>query len=91
MTGISDFLIRHPKVDIVVHAIDRPVDIVGENFDIAITRLRDLRRDASNPSIRVCHCRPTIAPFIGCSSKETVEPQFRHCRSLLSDAEAAHR
>ena len=37
MTGIiSDFLIRHPKVDIVVHAIDRSVDIVGENFDIAI-------------------------------------------------------
>ena len=37
MTGIiSDFLIRHPKVNIVVHAVDRPVDIVGENFDIAI-------------------------------------------------------
>ena len=37
MTGIiSDFLIQDPKVNIVVHAIDRPVDIVGENFDIAI-------------------------------------------------------
>jgi DNA-binding transcriptional LysR family regulator len=37
MTGIiCDFLIRHPKVNIVVHAIDRSVDIVGENFDIAI-------------------------------------------------------
>jgi DNA-binding transcriptional LysR family regulator len=33
---ISDFLIRYPKVNIVVHAIDRAVDIVGENFDIAI-------------------------------------------------------
>jgi DNA-binding transcriptional LysR family regulator len=37
MTGIiSDFLIRYPKVNIVVHAIDRAVDIVGENFDVAI-------------------------------------------------------
>lgn len=37
MTGIiSDFLIRYPKVNMVVHAVDRAVDIVGENFDIAI-------------------------------------------------------
>jgi DNA-binding transcriptional LysR family regulator len=37
MTGIiSDFLIRHPKVNIVLHAVDRAVDLVGENFDIAI-------------------------------------------------------
>jgi DNA-binding transcriptional LysR family regulator len=33
---IGDFLIRYPKVNIVVHAIDRAVDIVGENYDIAI-------------------------------------------------------
>ena len=37
MTGIiSDFLIRHPKVNIVVHACDRAIDVVGENFDVAI-------------------------------------------------------
>jgi DNA-binding transcriptional LysR family regulator len=37
MTGIiSDFLIQHPKVNIIVHATDRVVDIVGENYDIAI-------------------------------------------------------
>jgi DNA-binding transcriptional LysR family regulator len=37
MTGIiNDFLIRYPKVSLVVHACDRLVDIVGENFDIAI-------------------------------------------------------
>ncbi len=35
-TSSADFLIRYPKVNIVVHAIDRAVDIVGENFDIAI-------------------------------------------------------
>jgi DNA-binding transcriptional LysR family regulator len=33
---ISDFLIQYPKVNVVVHAVDRSVDIVGENFDIAI-------------------------------------------------------
>jgi DNA-binding transcriptional LysR family regulator len=33
---ISDFLIRYPKVNMIAHAIDRAVDIVGENFDIAI-------------------------------------------------------
>jgi DNA-binding transcriptional LysR family regulator len=33
---ISDFLIQYPKVNILVHAVDRAVDIVGENFDIAI-------------------------------------------------------
>src|SRR5262249_14530377 len=37
MTGIiSDFLVRYPKVNLVVHVCDRLVDIVGENFDIAI-------------------------------------------------------
>jgi DNA-binding transcriptional LysR family regulator len=37
MTGIiSDFLIRYPKVNIVVHACDRAIDVVGENFDVAI-------------------------------------------------------
>jgi len=33
---VSDFLIRYPKVNIVVHACDRAIDIVAENFDIAI-------------------------------------------------------
>lgn len=33
---IPDFLLRYPKVNVVAHAADRPVDIVGENYDIAI-------------------------------------------------------
>jgi DNA-binding transcriptional LysR family regulator len=33
---IADFLTLHPKVNIYAHATDRPVDIVGENFDIAV-------------------------------------------------------
>src|ERR1700754_3376062 len=37
MNGIiNDFLIQHPKVNLVVHACDRLVDIVGENFDVVI-------------------------------------------------------
>jgi DNA-binding transcriptional LysR family regulator len=33
---IADFLIQHPKVNIVAHAVDRTVDIVAENYDVAI-------------------------------------------------------
>jgi|ERR1700742_914585 DNA-binding transcriptional LysR family regulator len=44
---ISDFLIRYPKVNIVVHAIDRAVDIVGENFDIAIRAHSDPLPDSN--------------------------------------------
>jgi DNA-binding transcriptional LysR family regulator len=33
---ISDFLVRYPKVNVVAHATDQYVDIVGENFDVAI-------------------------------------------------------
>lgn len=33
---ISDFLALHPKVSVVADATDRQVDLVGENYDIAI-------------------------------------------------------
>jgi len=33
---VADFLIRYPKVNVVEHATDQAVDIVGENFDVAI-------------------------------------------------------
>jgi DNA-binding transcriptional LysR family regulator len=33
---LADFLVRHPKVNVVAHATDRNVDIVGENYDVAI-------------------------------------------------------
>jgi DNA-binding transcriptional LysR family regulator len=33
---VADFLVRHPKVNVVAHATDQYVDIVGENFDVAI-------------------------------------------------------
>jgi DNA-binding transcriptional LysR family regulator len=33
---IADFLIQYPKVNVVAHAADRTVDIVGENYDIAV-------------------------------------------------------
>jgi DNA-binding transcriptional LysR family regulator len=56
MTGIiNDFLIQYPKVNIVVHAVDRWVDIVGENFDIAI-------RAHSNPLPDSTLVQRTLAP-----------------------------
>ncbi len=33
---LANFLVRHPKVNVVAHATNRNVDIVGENYDIAI-------------------------------------------------------
>lgn len=33
---VADFLGRYPKVRVVAHATDRNVDIVGENFDVAV-------------------------------------------------------
>jgi DNA-binding transcriptional LysR family regulator len=33
---VADFLVRYPRIDLVGHATDVNVDIVGENYDIAI-------------------------------------------------------
>ena len=33
---LADFLVAYPKVNVVAHAIDRNVDIVGENYDVAV-------------------------------------------------------
>jgi DNA-binding transcriptional LysR family regulator len=33
---IADFLVQYPKVNVVAHGSDRSVDIVGENYDIAV-------------------------------------------------------
>lgn len=44
---IAEFLIKHPKVNIVAHAADRAVDIVGENYDIAIRAHTDPLPDSN--------------------------------------------
>jgi DNA-binding transcriptional LysR family regulator len=41
---VADFLIRYPKVNVVAHATDQNVDIVGENYDIAIRAHTTLSR-----------------------------------------------
>src|SRR5271169_963713 len=33
---VADFLARYPKVNVVAHATDQTVDIVGERYDVAI-------------------------------------------------------
>jgi DNA-binding transcriptional LysR family regulator len=33
---VSDFIAKYPKVNLVEHAADRSVDLIGENFDVAI-------------------------------------------------------
>jgi DNA-binding transcriptional LysR family regulator len=44
---IADFLVRYPKVNVFAHAADRTVDIVGENFDIAVRAHSDALPDSN--------------------------------------------
>lgn len=44
---IASFLAQHPNVNIVAHAADRTVDIVGENYDIAVRAHSDPLPDSN--------------------------------------------
>jgi DNA-binding transcriptional LysR family regulator len=44
---VTDFLVRYPKVNVVAHATDEYVDIVGENFDVAIRAHSDTLPDSN--------------------------------------------
>ncbi|WP_259668684.1 MULTISPECIES: LysR substrate-binding domain-containing protein [Rhizobium] len=44
---IADFLVKYPKVNIFAHAADRTVDIVGENFDLAVRAHSDPLPDSN--------------------------------------------
>jgi DNA-binding transcriptional LysR family regulator len=33
---VADFLVRYPKINVIAHATDQAIHIVGENFDVAI-------------------------------------------------------
>lgn len=44
---VADFLIRHPKVDLTLHVTDEMIDIVGENYDVAIRAHSDPLPDST--------------------------------------------
>jgi len=44
---LADFLIRYPKIDVIAHATDQTVDIVGENYDVAIRAHSDPLPDSN--------------------------------------------
>ena len=44
---IADFLVKFPKVNVVAHAADRTVDIVGENYDLAVRAHSDPLPDSN--------------------------------------------
>ena len=44
---LADFLVRYPKVNVVAHATDRNVDIIGENYDVAIRAHSELLPDST--------------------------------------------
>jgi DNA-binding transcriptional LysR family regulator len=44
---LADFLVRYPKVNVVAHATDQNVDIVGANYDVAIRAHSDPLPDSN--------------------------------------------
>jgi len=44
---VPDFLLRYPTVNVVAHATDQNVDIVGENYDVAIRAHSDPLPDST--------------------------------------------
>src|SRR4029077_10878353 len=44
---MADFLVRYPKVNVVARATDENVDIVGENYDVAIRAHSDPLPDSA--------------------------------------------
>jgi DNA-binding transcriptional LysR family regulator len=44
---VASFLVRYPKVNVVAHATDQNVDIVGENYDVAIRSHADPLPDST--------------------------------------------
>jgi DNA-binding transcriptional LysR family regulator len=44
---LADFLVRYPKVNVVAHATDQNIDIVGENYDVAIRAHTDPLPDST--------------------------------------------
>ena len=44
---MADFLVRYPKVNVVAHATDQNVDIIGENYDVAIRAHTDPLPDST--------------------------------------------
>ena len=44
---VADFLIQYPKVNVVGHATDQAVDIVGDNYDVAIRAHSDPLPDST--------------------------------------------
>ena len=44
---VADFLVRYPKVNVVAHATDQYIDIVGENYDVAVRAHSDPLPDST--------------------------------------------
>ena len=44
---MADVLVRYPKINVVTHATDQNIDIVGENYDVAIRAHSDPLPDST--------------------------------------------
>ena len=56
--AVADFMTRHPRVEVELKASDRPIDLVGEGFDLAV-RIRQLP-DSSLKARRLGELRTVV-------------------------------
>ena len=83
---VADFLLRYPKVNVVAHATDRNVDIVGENYDVAIRAHSDPLPDSTLVQ-RVLTPAPWFlfagAAYLGANEAPKSPEQLRNHPSLF--------
>lgn len=64
---MNDFLKRYPKIELELHLTNREVDLIEENFDLAI-RMGGALKDSSYLSRRLCERQEYL-----CAAKEYIE------------------
>jgi DNA-binding transcriptional LysR family regulator len=83
---LAGFLVRHPKVNVVAHATGEYVDIVGENYDVAIRAHSEPLPD-SNLVQRVLTPAPWLlfagSAYLDANAAPQTANDLRNCPSLF--------
>jgi DNA-binding transcriptional LysR family regulator len=78
----ADFLVRYPKVSVIANSTDRYVDMVGENYDVAVRAHSDPLPDST-----LVHRTVTPAPWFLFAGSASSKPAKRRkgCK-IFADA-----
>ena len=83
---LADFLVRYPKVNVVAHATARYVDIVGENYDVAIRAHLEQLRDSTlvqRPLAPTPWFLYGGTPYLEANEAPQTPEDLRNCPSLF--------